>query len=853
MNKNLLLIILIFNFTFCSFGKNLTVTSPENIKSLRAYVGGTGGTYTKKTFSSSINYQYTVGSGGSVDIGGYSRTPSDTIDNSGKKGEVKIACPSSAGILSGSQSICIFGTTSTTFSSTVAGGTWSTSNPSVASVNSATGVVTAISAGMATITYTITAPSCTTQTASRIIYVSNSVGAAPATLTGSSAQCQGNTAIFTASAVPGSYAYTWSYSGSGATLTPSADGLTVSIAFSATATSGSLKVTSTNACGTGNWGTSTYIDVDPSITEIPVVTGASDIQCNYVQLNWNKISNAVGYYLDIATDTAFTNFVSGYNSYDVPYNNGMSPVFNLPSGTLYYRVRAYTSCTTTVNSNTVSFMTRSPVGGSISSASAQSTICSDTSPSDLILTGSVGSILRWEKSTDAAFTAPITINVTTAVLSGATIGPLFANTYFRAVLKNSYCNSYSNSYLINVLAVPAIPAITTAAATCSADGSSTIANYTAGTVYGFTPAGPTVDNTGLISGMVIGTSYTVTASNTDCTSLASVAFEIKKRNVLEASISGPISPEYCAGDKDGSFKVEINGGTKPYKVSLDNVNGIYEQVTGSKHSFLDLSGGSHTVFVKDALGCTAQLNVEMPTPIMINPIATVNYNCENNTAVNSVSIAINSAITNPSDVDYALDGGTYQPENMFTNIAPGIHTITARHSEGCIESTASFTIKKIQPLTLTLTNGELNEIVATASGGQGDYQYSFEEEPFTTNNKHIIYKSGLYNVTVTDKYGCSATVSQYFNYVDVCIPNYFTPNRDGVNDEWGPDCTVNYKKLTFTVIDRYGRTIGNFRLGQKWDGKYNGAELASGDYWYVIKLNDPKDNREFLGSFTLYR
>jgi gliding motility-associated-like protein len=72
-------------------------------------------------------------------------------------------------------------------------------------------------------------------------------------------------------------------------------------------------------------------------------------------------------------------------------------------------------------------------------------------------------------------------------------------------------------------------------------------------------------------------------------------------------------------------------------------------------------------------------------------------------------------------------------------------------------------------------------------------------------------------------------------------------------DGWAPGCTINYKDLTFDIFDRYGRKIATYRLGQYWDGKYNGNELPSGDYWYVLKLNDLKDAREFVGHFTLYR
>lgn len=61
-------------------------------------------------------------------------------------------CPE-AGVLSGVQNICIGNTTS--FTSTVAGGTWSSSNTSIATVNPATGVVTGIMDGTATLTYTV--------------------------------------------------------------------------------------------------------------------------------------------------------------------------------------------------------------------------------------------------------------------------------------------------------------------------------------------------------------------------------------------------------------------------------------------------------------------------------------------------------------------------------------------------------------------------------------------------------------------------------------------------------------------------------------------------------------------------
>ena len=37
-----------------------------------------------------------------------------------------------------------------------------------------------------------------------------------------------------------------------------------------------------------------------------------------------------------------------------------------------------------------------------------------------------------------------------------------------------------------------------------------------------------------------------------------------------------------------------------------------------------------------------------------------------------------------------------------------------------------------------------------------------------------------------------------------------------------------------------------------WDGKYEGSEVPTGDYWYVVNAND-KSKQRYVGHFTLYR
>ncbi|KVV13503.1 T9SS type B sorting domain-containing protein [Flavobacterium sp. TAB 87] len=324
-------------------------------------------------------------------------------------------------------------------------------------------------------------------------------------------------------------------------------------------------------------------------------------------------------------------------------------------------------------------------------------------------------------------------------------------------------------------------------------------------------------------------------------------------DLIATIIPNSIREEVCQGDNDGAFSIDIEGGTAPYQISLDNFKGVYTTVTTLPYDFTGLSGGKHTVYVKDALNCTTEVEIEFEAAVILNPKAVVTYDCVNNASANVVTITIDDS-NDPADVDYDLDGaGVFQPSGIFTNVAPGKHFVIARHSNGCEKRTIEFEVIAVAPLTLTLSDGQLNQIVATATGGSGEYEYSFNSESFTSSSNYVYYKSDVYTVTVRDKNGCTATASRQFDYVDVCIPNYFTPNGDGNQDTWGPGCSINYTDLVYTIFDRYGREIAKYRFGQKWDGTYKGAALPTGDYWYVVKLNNPKDDREFVGHFTLYR
>ncbi|WP_299212339.1 T9SS type B sorting domain-containing protein [uncultured Dokdonia sp.] len=326
--------------------------------------------------------------------------------------------------------------------------------------------------------------------------------------------------------------------------------------------------------------------------------------------------------------------------------------------------------------------------------------------------------------------------------------------------------------------------------------------------------------------------------------------------VILGIVADSIFPEQCSGEQDGSFSVDISGGSLPYSVSLDNENGPYTtgEALQTVFTFTNLSGGDHIVYIRDNQGCESVWNISFPESVTLNPLVDVEYLCIDNLPSNVVTVTVDDSITDLTLLEYSLNGGPYQSSNVFTDIPFSVaNYILVRHANGCIQSTDFFDIDLINPLSLFVVEGNYNEIIATATGGFGNYEYTFNDISTGSENVFIISETGTYRVTVTDQAGCIAEAEIFIEFVDVCIPNYFTPNNDGVADTWAPGCVDNYPNLKTKIFDRYGRVVAFIRPGYTWNGEYDGKELPSGDYWYVVTLGLSENDRQFVGHFTLYR
>lgn len=330
-----------------------------------------------------------------------------------------------------------------------------------------------------------------------------------------------------------------------------------------------------------------------------------------------------------------------------------------------------------------------------------------------------------------------------------------------------------------------------------------------------------------------------------------IEFTITEPLELEMSLTS--TPEICAGDEDGTISVTVTGGTAPYSTGINS--NADEDFIENRFNFNSLPSGDYVIFVKDANGCIVHEVIKIENGANLNATAEVIYECSTNEPSNYINITLED-VSISSEVMYALDStdpNDFMLESNFTNVAAGSHYITIAHSNGCI-NTINFEVIGYEPLEVNATQENINEITATATGGKEGYTYYFNDQNYGSDNTFHITSTDIYTVRVVDENGCETTTTIEMEFIDIEIPNYFTPNGDGEKDFWIPKNIEQFPNILIDIFDRYGRKVYKLEDDTRgWSGFYENNELPTGDYWYAIKLNGESDKREFIGHFTLYR
>ncbi|WP_281542932.1 T9SS type B sorting domain-containing protein [Maribacter aestuarii] len=335
------------------------------------------------------------------------------------------------------------------------------------------------------------------------------------------------------------------------------------------------------------------------------------------------------------------------------------------------------------------------------------------------------------------------------------------------------------------------------------------------------------------------------------------------------------TPELCIGANDGTVVFDIIGGTpfndplispSPYfEYKLEMIDPIDETGTAvfapyDGQIIQNLQGGaSYALYIQDANLCPATqlFTVDIGVDLTAEPI--VQYGCEGIFPNSTTTVQMQDASL-MSDLMFALDPvdptdaitAMAGVENVWGDLPAGDHIVYIYHENGC-SNFVEFSVDSYDPLTLNAMKTGPNELVASAEGGYGGYEYFFNGESYGEETTYTTNESGMVNIRVVDANGCVAEVAIPFEFTGMLeIPNFFTPDGDNQNDFWAPRNREFFPDIEVKIYDRYGRVVAILDEVSGWDGKYEGNEVPTGDYWYVVNAND-KSKQRYVGHFTLYR
>jgi gliding motility-associated-like protein len=239
-----------------------------------------------------------------------------------------------------------------------------------------------------------------------------------------------------------------------------------------------------------------------------------------------------------------------------------------------------------------------------------------------------------------------------------------------------------------------------------------------------------------------------------------------------------------------------------------------------------------------------------------------------------VSFTNSSTINQNVITDWTWDFGdgsplvpnVQNPQHNYDKIGTYEITLSARSTDGCPDTITKSTqigaipVAEFTP-SYTCSRKTTNDTIYFDGEVRIEVPHDCDSYIWNTGDSTWsiqVTTEGWYKVTLENAGICIITDSVMMMdcYVPLSMPNAFTPNNDGLNDNFRP--VTKPEKIFFfkmTVYDRWGMQIFTTRDVRKgWDGKINGSDSPIGVYMYNIAYENPAgDKLTDTGIVTLVR
>ena len=675
-----------------------------------------------------------------------------------------ITCQPLTATITGASAICVG---STTTLSPTTGGTWSSSNPAIATVTNA-GLVTGISAGAATFTYTKTAGGCVVSTGAVEVK-----GKPAVSITGPTTLCVGatttlspttggtwvssNTAIATVTnagvvtaIAAGSATFTFTQTSTGC-VSNATGAVTVNAKPAVSITGGAtlcVGATTTLSPTTGGTWASSNTAV-ATVTNAGVVTAiaAGSATFTFTQTTTGCVSDATGV-VTINAKPAVS--ITGAATLCVGATTTLSPTTGGTWASSNTAIATVTNAgvVTAIAAGSATFTFTQTSTGCVSNATGVVTVNAKPAVS---ITGAttlcIGATTTLSPTTGGTWTSSNTA-IATVTNAGVVTAIAAGSATFTFTQTSTTCISDATG-AVTINAKPAV-SITGSSSICIGS-TTTLSPTTGGTWISSNTSVATVTNAGVVTAIAAGTAtFTFTQTSTGCISNATNVVTVSSKPAV--SITGPNS--ICIGST--TTLSPTSGGTwtssNTAVATVTNAGVVTAVSAGSATFTFTLSG----VCISD------------PTaPITINAKPTVSI-----TGANSICTGATTTLSPTSGGTWATSNAsiaTITNAGIVTGISAGSATFTFTQSgSGCVSNaSAPVTINPTPSVSLNY-NGSVcltptSQLTAVPSSGTPAFIYSWTgPSSFTATTQTVnITAIGTYNLTLTDSKGCSASTSGF--------------------------------------------------------------------------------------------
>ena len=196
---------------------------------------------------------------------------------------------------------------------------------------------------------------------------------------------------------------------------------------------------------------------------------------------------------------------------------------------------------------------------------------------------------------------------------------------------------------------------------------------------------------------------------------------------------------------------------------------------------------------------------------------------------------------------YSLDGINYQPENQFLNMMPGDYEVFVKDGNECVNSEI-ITVESISPMSIVAESPQLpcafgNVILEPQVIADDPLAVTYEWPDGSMLPYFEVEEAGVYSLIVSNT--CE-TISYDFTIEYegdkrsslLYVPNVFSPNGDGMNDQFRVYTAQDIEVLSFelNIFDRWGNQVMGFTSTDDfWDGSFEDRFMDPGVFVYYYR------------------